>query len=259
MAIPKDHYSDITTSYANKNEQGVLIIQSMISMEQLAFAAFLTSFSQSFKSNWNQETVYGRNDPIATYQGTTRTISLGFDIPAGTLLQAQNSLKKCDQLMKFLYPAYNNISHKRLQAAEKKNKKQIKSVGAVISHAPLVKVRFANLIKSSKPNKNKEDSQGLLGWMDGLEWTPALDMGVFLDGNGNMYPKVISLSFGFNVLHQADLGWNRSEPKKTLYKDQSFFPGPPAEPPKEKKDPKDKKEPKAESKEVTPKETKSNP
>ena len=239
MTIPSTLYSKATRAYAGKSGQGELIIQSMITLEQIVFAAFLSDFSQAFKSNWNEERVYGRNDPIATFQGTTRTISLAFDIPSGNIAQAQAALKQCDHLMKFLYPAYNNISvqelgiKKQTDEDKKKAKKEeivnagkVVSMGSVISHPPLVKVRFANLLKSSKPSQGKQDSEGLLGYLDGLNWSPALDMGVFLDGSGNIYPKVINLSFGMTVLHQADLGWNRDNKTQTLYKSQSFFPGP---------------------------------
>ena len=220
-------YSKTVREYAGKNKQGELIIQSMITLEQLSFAAFLTGFTQSFKSNWNTETVYGRNDDIATFQGTKRSYSLAFDVPSGNLEQAQAALEQIDKLIKFLYPAYNDIELQPLYQAQKKNPTDPigpKSVGKVLSHAPLVKVRFANLLRSSKPATGKNDSQGLLGYLDGLEWAPNLEMGMFLEGNGNVYPKVISLSFGFTVLHQVDLGWQQSKPKETLYKGQSFFP-----------------------------------
>lgn len=240
MAIPKSMYSSAVKTYAGKNGQGELVIQSMISLEQLSFAAFLNGFTQSFKSNWNQENVYGRNDPIATFQGTVRSFSLSFDIPSGNIDQARKALQQCDMLMKFLYPAYNDIQlnpfHQALKSAKAASKPLpiAISTGKVISHAPLVKVRFANLLKSSKPTKGSNDCQGLLGYLDGVEWSPDLEMGMFLDGSGNIFPKVINLSFGFNVLHQTDVGWDRDNPQKTLYKDQSFFDGlqvPPTPPP----------------------------
>ncbi len=49
----------------------------------VAFIAFLGSFSQSFTSNWNQESVIGRMDDIATFKNTTRTMSVEWTLPAG--------------------------------------------------------------------------------------------------------------------------------------------------------------------------------
>ena len=42
------------------------------------FEAFLTDFTDNFSSNWNTQTVFGRMDPIATFQNTQRTIKFGF-------------------------------------------------------------------------------------------------------------------------------------------------------------------------------------
>jgi len=233
MSIPKAMYSKTSRDYAKSNKQGELIIQSMISLEQLSFVAFLTTFSQSFKSSWQTENVYGRNDPIATFQGTVRTYSLAFDIPSPNLQAAKAALSQCDKLMQFLYPAYNDVQLQPLVGSKKGEKaKPSISGGRILSHAPLVKVRFANLIRASKKSVSKKDSGGLLGWLDGLEFAPDLEMGMFLDGKGNVYPKVINLSFGFNVLHQTDLGWKQEEPTKTLYKGQSFFPEGKPKPPK---------------------------
>ena len=64
--------------YVN-NTNAQLKIMSVPTMDSIIFPAFLTDFSQAFDAKWNTEEVFGRMDPIATYQGTTRVISLGFD------------------------------------------------------------------------------------------------------------------------------------------------------------------------------------
>ena len=50
-------------------------------------------------------------------------------------------------------------------------------------------------------------TKGCLDILSGLEWAPALDMGMFTDNTNNLFPKVISLSFTLNVLHQGDKGF----------------------------------------------------
>ena len=65
---------------------------------------------------------------------------------------------------------------------------------------PLLKLKFANLISTSAMGTD----DGLLGWVDGINWQPKLDEGMFAH-NGKFYPKVISLSCTFNVLHQENL------------------------------------------------------
>ena len=44
----------------------------MPSGESVSFKAFLTNFSDSFEADWGEEEVYGRMDPIMTFQGTKR-------------------------------------------------------------------------------------------------------------------------------------------------------------------------------------------
>ena len=189
-----------------------LQIMSVPTQFLLMFPAFLTDFSQTFDANWNTEEVFGRMDPIATYQGTKRTMSLGFDLPAGSLGEAKKNLKGCSELVKMVYPIYNNQN--------------------ILVKPPLVRIQFANLIKSDSggirlPAVNNDLSAdkgtssdgnlelgatevhgkltpkvfGLLGWISGLSWKPNLEMGMFA-ANGELYPKVVSLSFSFNVLHE---------------------------------------------------------
>ena len=59
----------------------------------VSFYAFITSFSDSMNSSWNEEQVYGRPDPIGTFQNTTRKISLAFDVPAGDIIEAKINLQ----------------------------------------------------------------------------------------------------------------------------------------------------------------------
>mgnify|MGYP003120072913 CR=1 FL=1 len=59
---------------------GVLQFYSYILDTTIQFEAFLTAYNDSFNSNWNSENVYGRNDPMETYAGTDRTISLSFEV-----------------------------------------------------------------------------------------------------------------------------------------------------------------------------------
>ena len=71
--------------------------------------------------------------------------------------------------------------------------------------------RFANLIANSFGQEKGEsvENGGLLGWADGVTWQPNLDAGMFVEmasngGETTFYPKMISLSMNFNVLHHGD-------------------------------------------------------
>lgn len=202
MTISKFYETDVK-NIANKRS-AKLIIKSMLVNKSIQFPAFLTSFSQTFTSNWNEEEVYGRMDPIATFQNTRRSISVSFDLPAANFNVAQDNLEKCDMLAKFLYPGYKKqteIGPATKKEKEKAEDSSISELGNVISRPPLVGVKFANLIGGGMASQ--------LGYLSGLEWTPVLEMGMFT-GTNKFFPKVISLSFTLNVLHQADKGWDES-------------------------------------------------
>ena len=62
--------------------------------DNVVFPAFLTSFTQNFTSTWNEEVVYGRMDPIQTYAGTQRVVSLQWELVAANLIDAQENLTK---------------------------------------------------------------------------------------------------------------------------------------------------------------------
>ena len=76
--------SFVRTYTAENGKNAVFEIKSAQSKDSVVmrFPAFLTSFTNSFSSNWSEEQVYGRIDPIGTFQGTKRTINIGFDIIA---------------------------------------------------------------------------------------------------------------------------------------------------------------------------------
>lgn len=195
-----------------KNMQGInYATNDAAVINSVEFPAFLTSFSQNFTSTWNEESVYGRMDPIATFQNTQRSISLAFDLPSASLVVAKATLLECDRLAQFLYPSY--IKQKEMGGKE--------TLGHVISKPPLVSVKFANLVSSGAIKASStEGSEGLLGYLSGLEWTPVLEMGMFSDGQNNLYPKVISLSFTLKVLHQNTKGYVNGN-----WKSNSFFGG----------------------------------
>ena len=54
------------------------------------FKAFLTTFNETYKPDWNAETVYGRADPIFMFKNTTRSITVGLEY----LLQLQGKVSK---------------------------------------------------------------------------------------------------------------------------------------------------------------------
>jgi len=216
----------------------------MVTGDSISFDAYVTDMGQSFSSTWNTVDVYGRNDPIATFQGTKRTISLGFEVPAANKEEAETNLEKCAKLATFLYPGY------KIDGEVKKvtGKKKFIETGKAVSRAPLIKLKLANLIDTmsgSKPktkkekketkkkepptqpsptsslfeqeaepakgkgkeskSKKKQKIEGLLGFIDSYNFTPSIDAGMFR-GGANLFPRNITVTISFTVLHQVELG-----------------------------------------------------
>ena len=194
ISDPKYKIAENVRGYVN-NTNSKLSIESVVTSNSLELPAFLTDFSQTFDATWNTEDVFGRMDPIATYQGTKRTMSLGFDVPAGSLEEAKWNLEACSLLTTMVYPVYSDVGGAQ-----------------VLSKPPLVRVAFANLITSDavlnlgdlKNTGIIKDSDSVLGWITGLSWKPNLEMGMFT-GDGKLFPKIISISFSFNILHEKVL------------------------------------------------------
>ena len=163
----------------------------------VSFKAFLTEYSDNFITDWKKDSVYGRMDPIATYGGTTRKIQVSFSIPAYGDREARINMRRVSTLIQMLYPVYS--AH---QGAGQ------------ISAAPLLKMKFGNLISHSSAGSSQRGTtvvtDGLLGWLDGASFAPDLEAGFYDPGHGMLAPMLLNLSLGFNVLHQHRMGWKKA-------------------------------------------------
>lgn len=181
-------------NYTTKTDS-IIRFESTISNIVVEFKGFITEMSDKFASNWDSENVYGRMDPIGTFKNTQRSISLGWTIPAGDIGEAKSNFTAVRSLTAMLYPGYSanptNISGGDTYTTANS-----------LSKPPLIRLKYANLIAN-------EDNVGLLGWVDGFDVTPTLDMGFFIEGT-NQFPKVYTMSCNFNVLHEHDLGFDSS-------------------------------------------------
>jgi len=195
--------------------------------QTLNFDPYIKKLDDNFKSEWNQQFVLGRMDPIATFQRTRRTIALSFDVPAKDLPDAIYKRKQLETLANFLYPAYKVVNPSNPQnepppinvlenANESQQEKIQKNTGkalrssayrkdvAIMSSAPLLSLHFSNLI--SDPN-----GQPLYGFIESYSINPYEDMGFFVKDNGTSpeyFPKAYLVAIQFNVVHTNPLGWD---------------------------------------------------
>ena len=188
-----------TTAYA-QNKGLYIHFESMHTPDaKVKFKAFIETFTQSFSSNWNSQTVFGRMDPIHTFQNTQRTINLTFKTTSVNAEEAAENLKKINLLTRMLYPTYDDPGQ-RIPTAT--GLQTTASNAITMAKPPLMRVRFVNWIQSS-PNK------GLIVAISGFEYDADWsEEGVF-DYLNNLVPKTISVSCTLNVLHEHDLGWSQ--------------------------------------------------
>ena len=158
-------------------------------------------------------------DPLATYQGTGRSIQLGFDIINDSVENARFNLANVGQFLKFLYPVYESGRP---------------SLQNVLKAAPVLSMKWTNLISNAS-------GEELVGYINGpLSYSPDMGEGGFTTreitewaGNdvyrdarmntdlpasaevtvdkfalGNYIPKKVNLSFAFTVIHTHLGGWS---------------------------------------------------
>lgn len=174
-----------------------------------SFPAFITDYSETYTSDWNEDSYFGRNDKIGRFGGTSRSISLSMDLPSWSMKEARLNLHQIEHLVATMYPSYKTVDN---------------SVN-VMNAYPLVKIKFANLIRNSDvPNSPIPLKSGLTGWIPNLNINPDLEAGFHSksaksekDGTqeadpkgGILYPKVWKLSFTFKVVHEHSMGWKDS-------------------------------------------------
>ena len=175
--------------YANKRDYYVQIL-GLHSGVNVKFRAFLTNFNDSWTSKYNSEEVYGRMDPIMTFQNTTRKLTVDFDVPSGAEGQATENFRQLSQLASSLYPGFSSAA----------------GGASTISTAPLHKIKFANWVTSGGQIGGVE-SNGLVVAIEGVSFAPNLDAGVIEIGP-KILPKLFSLSLSMTVLHTEQVGWN---------------------------------------------------
>ena len=73
---------------------------------QIHFKSFLTNYADEYTSNWNQTEVYGRMDPIHTFQNTSRVITVSFVIPSTSYQEGIENFQRVQTLQRLMYPNY---------------------------------------------------------------------------------------------------------------------------------------------------------
>lgn len=201
--------------------------------ETCHFKAFLTSFEDTYESQWNEEEVFGRMDPISTFQRTRRRIRLGWDVPAASEREAILNLRESEKLLSMLYPVYEEQAASSFVNGDENaaitNPNASRTVSTMAA-PPLFKIKFSNLIMDSKTGMvNSGASQsGLVGTIAGLSYRPDIEQGFFGGFNGDgeaaefreieegaLVPQTLSFDIDFVVHHTHSLGFRKRKRNQT--------------------------------------------
>lgn len=144
------------------------------------FRPIITSLSENFSPEWNEAAYFGRADSVVSYQGTGRTINLGFQLICFAPEDIRTIYQKLHWLQSMLYPEYdNNLSYRS---------------------GPVVRMRVGDVMNALGP----EGARGL----------PGIIRNVDFDYTDSLWelkkdyklPRKIDVSLTFTVLHDVPVG-----------------------------------------------------
>ena len=195
---------DVNAAVKNHSERGFWKITwrpMQASAPSVDFDAFVENFSDNWSTSFNTETVYGRMDPIYTFQNTQRRMQLSFAVPSVSVEHGIENLEKFERLVSFLYPAYE------LQPNGQR----------VMSSPPILQLKFGNLIQNADSRSNllginadndSDPTTGLLVAVNGFNMNPNLDLGFYHPYRGQFVPKSFVVDCDMGVIHKHALGWD---------------------------------------------------
>lgn len=154
-----------------------LVIQMVATGKFLIFRDGIDSFDRSYSIGWESIDVYGRQDPIQTYQATGETINLSWPLKPGTNPEEyEEQLKAILALGKFARPQYSN--------------------GSIIE-SPLLRIRYRNLIIQDYPDTPLLIAPNSISVNYGDRARDIVDK----DGNKILVSKRIDISLGGAVIN----------------------------------------------------------
>ena len=189
------------------------------------FKAFITDYEDQYDSQWNEEEVFGRMDPISTFKRTRRKIRLGWAVPSASEDEAILNLRESEKLLSMLYPVFEERTARNFSGDPVTSPTGERKVGVMVA-PPLFKIKFANLIMDGDVgqisgdvgHKDAAAKSGLVGTISGLSYRPDIDQGFFGGWGGGidpgaLVPQTINFDLEFVVHHQHGLGYSRSAVK----------------------------------------------
>jgi len=223
--VALDTHVDISDAYANF-KQYMISFQHLATGKTVHFKAYVTDYNENFNCSWTPTAVYGRTDPIQSYTGTSRKVSLSFDIPAASVGEAYENLGRISKLVQMLYPTYQQNEY---------------GSGYMVGQSPLVRVKMMNLITKERrtakidsrmtskqrkaehaiasgeasPQEILEDykttpdpANGVLAAIGSLTYRSDIQkIQLFEKAPNTVLPQALAVAISFDVIHETTVGW----------------------------------------------------
>ena len=188
--------SDATDTLFNKRLQQIVFYHSY-SKSILSFKAFLTSYSENWRNQWEEKELVRRLNKQYTFNAVYRSIQLGWEMPSYDEAEARANLVRCTDFVRMMYP-------------------KIDKNGTVVGSNPIWFMSLMNLAHNAaaatggtSANSGELPNSGLKGFPANFSWEPVLEEGVFDSTAGFILPKLIRVSCDYNVLvdERQRFGW----------------------------------------------------
>jgi len=145
----------LESALASQKEHFITLINIPTGMT-LHFKAFITALSDSFATRWDSQTVYGRMDPVSSFQGTQRVVSIRWEVVSASVEEGIDNLRKCTNFAKMLYPTQT-----------------IRGSATSIKSPPMMAIKFTNHVSQGPADTNR----ALTGTINGFNFNPEFGSG----------------------------------------------------------------------------------
>lgn len=200
-AMDQDEYAFSDATDVLQQQAGLqLEFYHIASKTSAKFKSFSFKIRDRYEPKWTEDDVYGRNDPLATFQNTKRTISVSWRVAAYSLREAVQNVVELEKLARMTYPSYDSVT----------------AGASAINGSPLIKVKFLNLAWSADKRGKTSNyefissaaTSGLVAKLGPFDIAPLFEYGTFQHPETHgLYPKIVDMTVEMTIFHTHPLGW----------------------------------------------------
>ena len=151
------------------------------------------SITRAYSSKYNAEQVYGKMDPIVTFQNVTRQLKFDFQVkPMGdaTPETVTDIARNLNLLASSLYPRYTADAP---------------GSPSIIKAPPFFRIRYDSMVGNFG---NGLEQKGLTGYITNLDIGTRKASENWAQGTRfRILPRTYDIRFDFNVVHERKMGW----------------------------------------------------